>query len=71
MVISRSTGKTMSGLGLTSMLAKPGEEMVSTCYTSTVKDFPKPAGKLHPQVPGQTLKYHMKLREGRGFSLEE
>ncbi|GJV40286.1 60S ribosomal protein L13-1-like protein [Tanacetum coccineum] len=66
MVISRSTGKTMSGLGLTSMLAKPGEEMLHKHC-----DFPKPARKLHPQVPGQTLKYNMKLREGRGFSLEE
>lgn len=36
-----------------------------------VKDFPRPAGKLRPQVHGQTLKYNMKLREGRGFSLEE
>lgn len=36
-----------------------------------VKTFPRPAGKLRPQVHGQTLKYNMKLREGRGFSLEE
>ncbi|KAM0070407.1 putative ribosomal protein L13e [Helianthus debilis subsp. tardiflorus] len=36
-----------------------------------VKVFPRPAGKLRPQVHGQTLKYNMKLREGRGFSLEE
>lgn len=33
--------------------------------------FPRPAGRLRPQVHGQTLKYNMKLREGRGFSLEE
>ncbi|XP_076954647.1 large ribosomal subunit protein eL13y-like [Bidens hawaiensis] len=36
-----------------------------------VKVFPRPAGKLRSQVHGQTLKYNMKLREGRGFSLEE
>ncbi|KAI3828542.1 hypothetical protein L1987_02643 [Smallanthus sonchifolius] len=36
-----------------------------------VKVFPRPAGRLRPQVHGQTLKYNMKLREGRGFSLEE
>ncbi|GJV38077.1 retrotransposon-related protein [Tanacetum coccineum] len=36
-----------------------------------VKDFSRPAGKLRPQVHGQTLKYNMKLRERRGFSLEE
>ncbi|KAI3751884.1 hypothetical protein L2E82_22975 [Cichorium intybus] len=36
-----------------------------------VKVFPRPAGQLRPQVHCQTLKYNMKLREGRGFSLEE
>ncbi|KAL7582427.1 hypothetical protein Lser_V15G44643 [Lactuca serriola] len=36
-----------------------------------VKVFPRPAGSLRPQVHCQTLKYNMKLREGRGFSLEE
>ncbi|KAF2306633.1 hypothetical protein GH714_019930 [Hevea brasiliensis] len=37
-----------------------------------VKIFPRPtAGPLRPIVHGQTLKYNMKLRAGRGFSLEE
>ncbi|XP_074283210.1 large ribosomal subunit protein eL13y [Silene latifolia] len=37
-----------------------------------VKIFPRPtAGPLRPIVHGQTLKYNMKIRAGRGFSLEE
>lgn len=37
-----------------------------------VKTFPRPtAGPLRPIVHGQTLKYNMKVRAGRGFSLEE
>ncbi|KAK9200246.1 hypothetical protein WN944_015443 [Citrus x changshan-huyou] len=37
-----------------------------------VKIFPRPtAGPLRPVVHGQTLKYNMKLRAGRGFTLEE
>ncbi|KAF9599346.1 hypothetical protein IFM89_036803 [Coptis chinensis] len=37
-----------------------------------VKIFPRPtAGPLRPIVHGQTLKYNMKVRAGRGFSLEE
>nr|GMC93092.1 60S ribosomal protein L13-1-like [Ipomoea batatas]GMC98680.1 60S ribosomal protein L13-1-like [Ipomoea batatas] len=37
-----------------------------------VKIFPRPtAGALRPVVHGQTLKYNMKVRAGRGFSLEE
>ncbi|KAI9125039.1 hypothetical protein QN277_014383 [Acacia crassicarpa] len=37
-----------------------------------VKIFPRPtAGTLRPVVHGQTLKYNMKVRAGRGFSLEE
>ncbi|XP_019199763.1 PREDICTED: 60S ribosomal protein L13-1-like [Ipomoea nil] len=37
-----------------------------------VKIFPRPtAGALRPIVHGQTLKYNMKVRAGRGFSLEE
>ncbi|KAL2921536.1 60S ribosomal protein L13-2 [Bienertia sinuspersici] len=37
-----------------------------------VKIFPRPtAGPLRPVVHGQTAKYNMKLRAGRGFSLEE
>uniref|UniRef100_A0A5B6YHX7 60S ribosomal protein L13 n=1 Tax=Davidia involucrata TaxID=16924 RepID=A0A5B6YHX7_DAVIN len=36
------------------------------------KIFPRPtAGPLRPIVHGQTLKYNMKVRAGRGFSLEE
>ncbi|GJX50993.1 60S ribosomal protein L13-1-like protein [Tanacetum coccineum] len=44
---------------------------LSTSNRYLVKGFPRPAGRLRPQVHGQTLKYNMKLREGRGFSLEE
>ncbi|VFQ95174.1 unnamed protein product [Cuscuta campestris] len=37
-----------------------------------VKIFPRPtAGLLRPIVHGQTQKYNMKIRAGRGFSLEE
>ncbi|KAH7861640.1 hypothetical protein Vadar_028764 [Vaccinium darrowii] len=37
-----------------------------------LKIFPRPtAGPLRPIIHGQTLKYNMKLRAGRGFSLEE
>ncbi|KAK9120438.1 hypothetical protein Syun_018055 [Stephania yunnanensis] len=37
-----------------------------------VKIFPRPtSGPLRPIVHGQTLKYNMKVRAGRGFSLEE
>lgn len=37
-----------------------------------VKNFPRPtAGPLRPVVHCQTLKYNMKTRAGRGFSLEE
>lgn len=37
-----------------------------------VKIFPRPtAGLLRPIVHGQTLKYNMKVRAGRGFFLEE
>ncbi|XP_058103883.1 large ribosomal subunit protein eL13z-like [Magnolia sinica] len=37
-----------------------------------VKIFPRPTeGLLRPVVHCQTLKYNMKLRKGRGFSLEE
>lgn len=36
------------------------------------KIAPRPiAGPLRPQVTCQTFKYHTKLREGRGFTLEE
>jgi len=37
-----------------------------------VKNFPRPTtGPLRPVVHCQTLKYNMKLRAGRGFTLEE
>ncbi|KAL3498002.1 hypothetical protein ACH5RR_040734 [Cinchona calisaya] len=37
-----------------------------------VKTFPRPTtGPLRPIVHGQTLKYNMKVRAGRGFTLEE
>ena len=45
--------------------------LFSARQAKAVKVFPRPAGALRPQVHGQTLKYNMKLREGRGFSLEE
>lgn len=48
----------------------------STCSTArqkkAIKIFPRPtAGALRPIVHGQTLKYNMKVRAGRGFTLEE
>lgn len=37
-----------------------------------MKIFPRPtAGPLRPVVHGQTLKYNMKVRTGKGFTLEE
>ncbi|KAM2367339.1 hypothetical protein EV1_044583 [Malus domestica] len=37
-----------------------------------VKIFPRPTtGRLRPIVHGQTLKYNMEVRAGRGFTLEE
>ncbi|XWS43236.1 hypothetical protein CRYUN_Cryun16bG0085300 [Craigia yunnanensis] len=37
-----------------------------------VRIFPRPtAGSLRPIVHGQTLKYKIKLRIGKGFTLEE
>jgi len=37
-----------------------------------VKIFPRPtSGPLRPVVHGQTLKYNMKVRAGKGFTLEE
>ena len=34
--------------------------------------FPRPvAGALRPVVSGQTVRYNMKKRAGRGFTLEE
>jgi len=47
--------------------------MLSTArQQKAVKIFPRPtAGSLRPIVHGQTLKYNMKVRAGRGFSLEE
>nr|GEW76928.1 60S ribosomal protein L13-1-like [Tanacetum cinerariifolium] len=45
--------------------------LVLARQAKAVKDLSRPAGKLCPQVHGQTLKYNMKLRECRGISLEE
>ncbi|CAN1132164.1 60S ribosomal protein L13-1 [Linum perenne] len=40
--------------------------------TKAVKIFPRPiAGPLRPVVHGQTRRYNMKLKAGRGFTLEE
>lgn len=37
-----------------------------------VKIFPRPtSGSLRPVVHGQTIKYNMKVRAGKGFTLEE
>ncbi|KAK3205531.1 hypothetical protein Dsin_019577 [Dipteronia sinensis] len=42
------------------------------CQKKAIKIFPRPtAGPLRPIVRGQTLKYIMKLRAGKGFTLEE
>ncbi|KAI3703617.1 hypothetical protein L1987_73809 [Smallanthus sonchifolius] len=68
---SRSIGRTMSRHGSTNLPAKQGDAMVGSRQAKAVKVFPRPAGRLRPQVHGQTLKYNMKLREDRGFSLEE
>ncbi|CAN1271509.1 60S ribosomal protein L13-1 [Linum perenne] len=41
-------------------------------YVKAVKIFPRPiAGPLRPVVHGQTRRYNMKLKAGRGFTLEE
>eukprot|EP00954_Amorphochlora_amoebiformis_P024940 1369703-Amorphochlora_amoeboformis.AAC.1 len=32
---------------------------------------PRPIGKLRPVVRGQTVKYNLRLRAGRGFTLDE
>ena len=46
--------------------------MLPARQKKAVKIFPRPtAGPLRPVVHGQTLKYNMKVRAGRGFSLEE
>lgn len=45
---------------------------VSARQKKAVKIFPRPtAGPLRPVVHCQTLKYNMKVRAGKGFSLEE
>lgn len=49
-----------------------GGDTFSARQKKAVKIFPRPtAGPLRPIVHGQTLKYNMKVRSGRGFSLEE
>jgi hypothetical protein len=53
--------------------------LIGPCYVlyaarqkKAVKIFPRPtAGPLRPIVQCQTLKYNMKSRAGRGFTLEE
>ncbi|KAF5182248.1 Serine hydroxymethyltransferase [Thalictrum thalictroides] len=68
MVTSRSTGRIMLRIGSTSLLGRPEDAMLGR------RDFPTPncwATVLRPVVHGQTLKYNMKVRAGRGFSLEE
>jgi hypothetical protein len=53
--------------------------LIWSCYVlyaarqkKAVKIFPRPtAGPLRPIVQCQTLKYNMKSRAGRGFTLEE
>ncbi|KAL5143310.1 60S ribosomal protein L13-2 [Glycine soja] len=47
-------------------------DLIRARQKKAVKIFPRPtAGPLRPIVHGQTLKYNMKVRGGRGFSLEE
>lgn len=49
-----------------------GDLHYSARQKKAVKIFPRPtAGPLRPVVHGQTLKYNMKVRAGKGFSLEE
>ena len=46
--------------------------MYAARQKKAVKIFPRPtAGPLRPIVQCQTLKYNMKSRAGRGFTLEE
>ncbi|KAL6005885.1 60S ribosomal protein L13B [Asimina triloba] len=68
------TGKTMSGLGLTSLHEKPEDVYASFSarQKKAVQVFPRPTeGLLRPVVHCPTLKYNMKVRKGRGFTLEE
>lgn len=36
-----------------------------------IKLAPRPLGKLRPVVRGQTVKYNLRVRAGRGFTLDE
>ena len=55
------------------------DELMMVCLSfysarqeKAVKIFPRPAsGSLRPVVHGQTIKYNMKVRAGKGFTLEE
>lgn len=45
---------------------------VAARQKKAVKIFPRPtSGPLRPVVHAQTLKYNMKVRAGKGFTLEE
>lgn len=35
------------------------------------KVYPRPPGKLRPVVHSQTQKYNVKMRAGKGFTLDE
>ncbi|KAK8588319.1 hypothetical protein V6N12_022768 [Hibiscus sabdariffa] len=51
---------------------KLGKQMQSARQKKAIWIFPRPmSGPLRPIVHGQILKYNMKLRVGRGFTLEE
>eukprot|EP01132_Coremiostelium_polycephalum_P007846 gene7846-9660_t len=42
-----------------------------TRVEKATKIFPRPLRTLKPVVHGPTVRYNMKRREGRGFTLEE
>ncbi|KAI3756137.1 hypothetical protein L1987_55951 [Smallanthus sonchifolius] len=68
MVTSRSIGKIMLRHGSTNPPAKLGDAMLGK---QRLLKFSQGLLENFVQVHGQTLKYNMKLKEGRGFSLEE
>jgi hypothetical protein len=54
------------------LLLGPCYGLYAARQKKAVKIFPRPtAGPLRPIVQCQTLKYNMKSRAGRGFTLEE
>ncbi|KAF9598985.1 hypothetical protein IFM89_033330 [Coptis chinensis] len=68
---SRSTGRTIY---VKTWFEQPARKMrrYTVRKDNAMKIFPRPtAGPLCPITRGQTVKYNMKAKAGRGFSLEE